>query len=50
MQKKISATPLGRKTIITKDCIEEIESLIHDPISRIKAEAYDGLIEFAEFT
>lgn len=41
---------MGRKTIITKNCIEEMENLIHDPTSRIKAEAYDGLIEFAEFT
>jgi hypothetical protein len=41
---------MGRKTIIQRDCIEEFETLIHDSAIAIKGEAYDGLIDFGEYT
>lgn len=41
---------MGRKTVILKNCIEEFHQLIHDPLAQVKAEAYDGLICFAEYT
>lgn len=41
---------MGRKTVILKNCIEDFHQLTHDPLAPIKAEAYDGLIHFAEYT
>lgn len=36
--------------MIARDCVEQLEALIHDGLSMIKLEAYEGLIELAEFT
>lgn len=40
---------MGRKRIIEIDCICQFENLIHDSLAIVKSEAYDGLIDFAEF-
>ena len=49
-QKKVCAAPLGRKKIITRNCIVEFQALIHDNLSTVKSVVYDGLIDFSEFT
>lgn len=36
--------------MITRDCVEQLQALIHDPLSIIKLEAYEALISLAEFT
>jgi len=33
-----------------RDCIEDIEELINDPLENIRADAYDGLLLFGEET
>lgn len=41
---------MGRKTIISRNCIGQFEKLIHDELPIVKSEVYDGLIDFAEYT
>ena len=49
-QKKVCSVPMGRQTIIQRNCIEEFQKLIHDELSTVKSEVYEGLIDFSEYT